>query len=46
LNIERPTSNVEWEKGKKHTYDMKEQLFEYSVIIIKDDILEEAEELI
>jgi len=46
LNIERPTSNVEWEKGKKHTYDMEEQLFEYSVRIIKNDILEEAEELI
>jgi len=23
-NIERPTSNDEWEKGKKEAYDMEE----------------------
>jgi hypothetical protein len=46
MNIERPTSNDEWEKGKQQTYDMEEQLFEYSVRIIKNDILEEAEEII
>ena len=34
-NIERPTSNVEWEKRKKQTYDLEERLFEYSVQIIK-----------
>jgi hypothetical protein len=34
-NIERPTSNVEWEKMKKQTYDLAESLLEYSVRIIK-----------
>ncbi len=34
-NIERPTSNVEWEKMKKQTYDLEERLLEYSVRIIK-----------
>jgi hypothetical protein len=43
---EHPTSNDEWKKGKKQTYDMGEWLFEDSVRIIKNDILEEAEELI
>jgi hypothetical protein len=46
MNIERPTSNVEWEKIKKHTYDFEERLLEYSVRIIKNDIIEETEELI
>jgi hypothetical protein len=45
-DIERPTSNVEWEKMKKQTYDLEERLLEYSVRIIKNDILEETEELI
>jgi hypothetical protein len=45
-NIERPTSNVEWEKKKKQTYDLEERLLDYSVSIIKNDILEETEELI
>ena len=45
-NIDRPTSNDEWEKGKKQIYDIEEQLLEYSVRIIKNDILEIAEELI
>ena len=36
-NIERPTSNVEWEKMKKQTYDLEERLLKY---------LEETEELI
>jgi hypothetical protein len=35
LNIERPTSNGEWEKMKKQTYDLEDRLLEYSVIIIK-----------
>jgi hypothetical protein len=34
-NIERPTSNVEWEKMKKQTYDLEERLLEYSVRNIK-----------
>ena len=33
--IERPTSNFEWEKMKKQTYDLEERLLEYSVRIIK-----------
>jgi len=33
--VERPTSNVEWEKMKKQTYDLEEKLLEYSVRIIK-----------
>ena len=35
MNIERPTSNVEWEKMNKQTYDLEERLIEYSVRIIK-----------
>ncbi len=31
---------------KKQTYDLEERLLEYSVRIIKNDILEETEELI
>jgi purine nucleoside permease len=46
MNIERPTSNVEWEKMKKQIYDLEERLLEYSVRIIKNDVLEETEELI
>jgi hypothetical protein len=34
-NIERPTSNVEWEKMKKQIYDLEEELHEHSVRIIK-----------
>ncbi len=34
-NIEHPTSNVEWEKMKKQTYDLEERLLKYSVRIIK-----------
>ena len=45
-NIERPTSNVEWEKMKKQTKDIEERLFEYSGRFIKNDILEETEEVI
>ncbi len=26
MNIERPTSNVEWEKMKKQTYDLEGRL--------------------
>jgi four helix bundle protein len=32
---QRPTSNLEWEKMKKQTYDLEERLLEYSVRIIK-----------
>jgi len=35
MNIERPTSNIEWEKMKKQTYGLEERLLEYSVRIIK-----------
>ena len=35
MDIERPTSTVEWEKMKKQTYDIEERLLEYSVRIIK-----------
>jgi hypothetical protein len=35
MNIERPTSNFEWEKMKKQTYDLEERLLEYSVSIIR-----------
>jgi len=31
---------------KKQTYDLEERLLEYSVRIIKNDILQETEELI
>jgi hypothetical protein len=44
-NIERPTSNVEWEKMKKQNYDIEEMLLKYSVRIIKNDILQETEKL-
>jgi hypothetical protein len=43
---QRPTSNIQWKKMKKQTYDLEERLLEYSVRIIKNDILEETEELI
>ncbi len=35
MNIERPTSNVEWEKMKKQSYDLEERLLEYSARTIK-----------
>jgi len=31
VNIERPTSNVEWEEMKKQTYDLEERLIEESM---------------
>ena len=48
MNVEHRTSNIEtWmEKMKEQTYDLEERLLEYSVRIIKNDILEETEELI
>ncbi len=46
MNIERPTSNIEWEKMKKQTYDLGKRLLDYSVRIIKNDILQQTEELI
>jgi hypothetical protein len=47
-------SNIESSKGgqvlngknEEQTYDLEERLLEYSVRIIKNDILEETEELI
>jgi len=51
-NIERPTSNVEWKKMKKQTYDLEERWLKLSqrVPLIKkpellSDILKETEEL-
>ena len=46
MNIERPTSNDEWEKMKKQTYDLEKRLLDYSVRIINNDIIQETEELI
>jgi len=43
--LQRRTS-VEWKKMKELNYDRKERLLEYSVRIIKNDILEETRELI
>ncbi len=47
MNIERPTSKVEWEKMKKQTYDLEERLLEekdeHRILNGKD---EETEELI
>ncbi len=39
MNIEHPTSNVEWEKMKKKTYDLEERLVENAVRIINNEIL-------
>ncbi len=39
MNIERPTSNIEWEKMNKQTYELEERLLEYSVRIIKTEEL-------
>jgi hypothetical protein len=38
MNIERPTSNAEWEKMNKQTCDLEKRLLEYSVRIIKNQI--------
>jgi hypothetical protein len=46
MNIEHPTSNDEWEKMKKQTNYLESRQLEYSVRIIKDDILEQTEEVI
>ena len=35
MNIERSTSNIEWEKMNKKKYGLEERLLEYSVRIIK-----------
>jgi len=35
MNIEHRTSNIEWEKMKKQTYDLEERLLGYSVRSIK-----------
>jgi hypothetical protein len=37
-NIQRPTSNVEWEKMNKQTCDLEERLLEYKLRIIKNEI--------
>jgi len=34
-NVQHRILNIEWEKMKKQTYDLKERLPEYSVRIIK-----------
>jgi hypothetical protein len=34
-NIERSTSNFEWEKIKKQTYDLKDMPLEFSMKIMK-----------
>jgi len=40
MNIERPTSNVEWEKMKKQTYDLEERLLEYTEIAVECSVLD------
>jgi len=45
MNIEHRTSNVEWEKMKKQTYDPKERLLIKKPELLSD-ILQETEELI
>jgi hypothetical protein len=45
MNIERPTSNVEWEKMKKQAYDLEERLLIKKPELL-DDFLQETEELI
>ncbi|MCD4754819.1 MAG: hypothetical protein K8R75_03340 [Deltaproteobacteria bacterium] len=42
MNIERPTSNFEWEKMKKQTYDLEERLLIKKSELL-NDILEETE---
>ncbi len=44
-NIERPTSNFEWEKMKKQTYDLEKRLLIKKPELL-NDILQETEELI
>ncbi len=34
-NIERPTSNLEWEKMKKQTFDLQDKLLGFSMKIMK-----------
>jgi len=45
MNIEHRTSNVEWEKMKKQTYDPEERLLTEKPELLSD-ILQETEELI
>jgi hypothetical protein len=40
MNIERPTSNVEWEKMKKQTYDLEERLLKYTEIAVECSVLD------
>jgi hypothetical protein len=42
MNIEHPTSNFEWEKMKKQTYDLEEKLLIKKSELL-NDILEETE---
>ena len=42
MNIERPTSNFEWEKMKKQTYDIEERLLIKKPELL-NNILEETE---
>jgi hypothetical protein len=40
MNIECPTSNVEWGKMKKQAYDQEERLLEYTEIDVKCSVLD------
>jgi hypothetical protein len=40
LNIERPTSNIEWKKMKKQTYDLEERLLKYTEIAVECSVLD------
>ena len=40
MNIERPTSNVEWGKMKKQTYDLEERLLKYTEIAVECSVLD------
>ena len=37
--VERPTSNIEWGKMKKQTYDLEERLIEYSARFLRAMLL-------
>lgn len=35
MNIEHPTSNLEWEKMKKQTDELKDMLLDFSIKMLK-----------
>jgi len=39
-NVERSTSNVEWKKMKKQTYDLEERLLKYTEIAVECSVLD------